>query len=389
MRHREEHILIIDCEKHQRLRGGTREFLEEKSPTARVIELFDHPQGFDRRLWKHAAFLGWYGMLISERFGGFKLTSRPLLDLAVIAEEHGRLVQPGPLVPTNVVAYAINQFGTEEQRREHLLAIASGETIATWCLAEDPRSWELTDLAVTAAVTDNGFVVNGIKVCVQDAEAADLLLVTARTESGLVQLLIPARPRGVTLWPRSYIDRTRRLYDVQFDDVFVPATAQLGGYGDVEQHVEQQLRIAKVLQCAESAAGAARLVERCLAYPTSRERHTGGGRTCRHTMADLILAAEIASTAARNAASAAADLHADAAVAIDVAEIVVNDVYAFIAAELVRIFGDDGLTHDSELEVHLRRAQGNQLMFGSADAHREHLRRLVGCLTAGDASRSR
>lgn len=106
-------------------------------------------------------------------------------------------------------------------------------------------------------------------------------------------------------------------------------------------------------------------------------------------MADLILAAEIASTAARNAASAAADLHADAAVAIDVAEIVVNDVYAFIAAELVRIFGDDGLTHDSELEVHLRRAQGNQLMFGSADAHREHLRRLVGCLTAGDASRSR
>lgn len=369
--------MLVDSEQHHRLRTGSRAFLEDHRPLTRIPELFDHPLGFDRQLWKQASFLGWYGMLVPERYGGFSLTAHPLLDLIVVVEEHGRLVQPAPLVPTNVVAYAIGQFGTEQQKKQHLLAIASGETIAAWCMAEDPRLWRVTDLAVTAEATDSGFVLNGSKVCVQDAEAADLLLVTARTGAGLVQLLIPARPRGVTLWPRKGVDPTRRLYDVRFDGVVLPASAALGVGGQTEKQVEQQLRIAKVLQCAESAAGAARLVELCLQGEGSPQCPLDPGQEAQRRIADLCVAAETAAVATRSAALAVAERRADAAVAVDVAEIAVNDAYAFVADQAIRVCGGPELADGGDLQLYLYRAKGNQLLLGDAGVHREHLLRVV------------
>src|SRR6185436_2197318 len=81
-----------------------RRFLEQECPIATVREWATRAEGYDPGWWRHAAQLGFTSFLVSEADGGGSLSGRGLLDLVIVAEEMGRLVSPGPLVPVNVVA---------------------------------------------------------------------------------------------------------------------------------------------------------------------------------------------------------------------------------------------------------------------------------------------
>ena len=119
----------------QLFRETTRKFLETTSPLETVRKLADtEPAGFDRKWWKRGAELGWVSMLVAEDDGGGSISGHGLLDLVLVAEEMGRLVSPGPLVPTNVVAAAIAGSGTPEQRRQLLPDLVNGDAVAAWCL---------------------------------------------------------------------------------------------------------------------------------------------------------------------------------------------------------------------------------------------------------------
>jgi alkylation response protein AidB-like acyl-CoA dehydrogenase len=89
------------------LRDTARKFLEQESPLTAVREQGEQGGGFRRPWWRQATELGWTAMLIPEEFGGGTVSGHGVLDLAIIAEEAGRLVAPGPLQPVNVVAAAV------------------------------------------------------------------------------------------------------------------------------------------------------------------------------------------------------------------------------------------------------------------------------------------
>src|SRR4030088_1705779 len=92
-------------------RDTTRDFLEKEAPLTtvpelptKVRELAGSPVGFDREWWRRGAELGWTSMLVSPAMGGDSISGGGLVDMAIVAEEMGRLVSPGPLVPAKVVA---------------------------------------------------------------------------------------------------------------------------------------------------------------------------------------------------------------------------------------------------------------------------------------------
>jgi alkylation response protein AidB-like acyl-CoA dehydrogenase len=109
----------------------TRRFLEGEAPLTRVRELADDPAGFDRGWWRRGAELGWTAFLVPGEHGGGTLSGGGLADLAIVAEEFGRMVSPGPLHPANVVAGALAASGTPEQQAEVLPGIVSGDLVAT------------------------------------------------------------------------------------------------------------------------------------------------------------------------------------------------------------------------------------------------------------------
>ena len=94
----------------------TARFIETELPRERTRAWHDRDDGFDPAWLAKAAELGWFSMLVPEADGGGCVSDNPLADAALVAEELGRQVQPGPFVPMNVALGAIARHGADERR---------------------------------------------------------------------------------------------------------------------------------------------------------------------------------------------------------------------------------------------------------------------------------
>jgi alkylation response protein AidB-like acyl-CoA dehydrogenase len=94
-------IVDLDLTPDQELlRDTTRKFLQTTVPLTAVRALAENPDGFDRGWWQRGAELGWTSLLVDERRGGGSVSEAGLRDLALVAEEMGAMVSPGPLLAT-------------------------------------------------------------------------------------------------------------------------------------------------------------------------------------------------------------------------------------------------------------------------------------------------
>jgi alkylation response protein AidB-like acyl-CoA dehydrogenase len=345
-----------------------------------VRELIDDPVGFDRDYLGKAAEIGWFGALVPEEFGGGSVSGAGLLDAAIIAEERGRLVQPGPFLPMNVVGFALANAGTAEQRGEVLPALAAGEAVATWALADGNGDWS-PGAGVSAVAKNGSFVLSGVKGFVQDAPTADWLLVGASTERGLTQLLVPASATGVRIEPLRGLDLARRFGEVSFDDVTLPESAVVGSVGDAEREVEQQLQVALVLSVAESVGAMNRLFEITVQYAKDRTafgRPIGSFQAIKHLLADLSMHLEACNAGAAAAAHAAQDGRDDAAEVASIAKSYIGDRSIELAQGCLQAHGGIGYTWDHDLHLYLRRVTVNNALYGEPSWHRERICALNG-----------
>src|ERR1700691_3058982 len=132
------------------LRDTTRQFLRDSAPLTTVREWAELPAGYPAEWWRRGAELGWTTLLVDEAHGGGSVSGEGLRDLALVAEEMGALVSPGPLAPVNVVAQTISQEGTEDQPFALLPGLLSGEPTASWCVSEPGRPLSAAAMTTTA-----------------------------------------------------------------------------------------------------------------------------------------------------------------------------------------------------------------------------------------------
>jgi alkylation response protein AidB-like acyl-CoA dehydrogenase len=363
----------------------TRRFLEGEAPLTRVRELADDPAGFDRGWWRRGAELGWTAFLVPEEHGGGTLSGGGLADLAIVAEEFGRMVSPGPLLPTNIVAAALAASATPDQRAEVLPGIVSGELVATWCYTEPGRGWRPSDVQLAAQRSGDGFVLTGAKAMVEAAGEADWFLVTARAndgDGGLVQFLVPRDARGLTVTPMRGIDLVRRFGQVRFDDVAVPGTARVGA-GDATADVEWQLQIGATLECAQMAGAADRVLAFTSAYALDRYsfgRQLASYQALKHRFADMKLWLEAthatvsgAAQAVDGAAGGGNGTRAGAGRLVSAAKVYVGDRVPELVQDCVQIHGGIALTWEHDIHLYLRRVTLGRALCGTPDDHRERL----------------
>src|SRR5262249_61488008 len=105
------------------LRGAARAFLDERVTPAAVRALWNDPRGESDELWKEMARLGWLGLALPEEHGGSALG---MVETAVVLEELGRVVCPGPYLETAVAGQAIQPAGAPGPRARWLPAHARG-----------------------------------------------------------------------------------------------------------------------------------------------------------------------------------------------------------------------------------------------------------------------
>jgi alkylation response protein AidB-like acyl-CoA dehydrogenase len=357
------------------LKETTRRYVGAQSPVAEVRRLMDDPVGFDRGVWRQGAELGWTSLFVPEEFGGMAESASGAVDAAIIAEELGRVLFSGPFLPVNVVAFALAHGGSDAQRRSVLPALATGDLIATWCFDG------LGPAAVRARARPGGYVLDGAGGFVQDAHAADLLLVTASTEDGLTQFLVSPATPGITIEPLETLDLARRLSRVRFDAVDVPPDTIVGEDGMASHVVDRQLNLALVLQCAETVGAADRALEFTVEYAKERVafgRAIGSFQALKHRFADHLMWLEAAKAATDYAAGAVHRDALDASAAASIAKSHVGRAATDIIRDCVQIHGGIGLTWEHDLHLYLRRAVSNAELWGTAATHHERLCRLVG-----------
>ncbi|MGA3147068.1 MAG: acyl-CoA dehydrogenase family protein [Acidimicrobiales bacterium] len=363
-------------------RETTAKFLEDTCPLDVVRGVAeDEPGGFDREWWRRGAELGWISMLVSEDHGGGCISGNPLADLQLVAEEMGRLVSPGPLIPTNVVAAALSRVGTPAHQKQ-LAGLVSGETIATWCpdgtyLGTGGTGGTGTaDGGIRAVAHGDGFVLEGTSRPVEAGAEADLILVTAPSDRGRAQFLVPAGTPGLTTVPAESLDLVRRFARLQCHQVEVAADAVVGEPGSVEDDVERQLEDAVALQCAEMVGAVDRVLHFTIEYAQDRfsfGRPLASYQALKHRFADMKMWLE-ASHASAEAAARAVDSGSDhAAELVSVAKSYIGDHAPFILSECVQLHGGIGVTWDHDLHLYTRRVVQDQTQFGTPRHHRERV----------------
>jgi alkylation response protein AidB-like acyl-CoA dehydrogenase len=355
-------------ETQQLIRATTRKLLEDRCPITRVRELIEDPVGFDPQVWSQGGDLGWYAMLVPEEYGGASVSGSGLVEAAIISEELGRMVHPGPFQVTNVVAAAIAEFGSDHQRQEYLPSIASGETVATWAYLEPDGEWDPNRLSLAVAPVDAGYAINGTKTCVQDAASADLFLVTARTPDGPTQFLVPASTPGVSIQRIECVDLARRLFEVNFSDVRVDVAAALGPIGEASEAIERQLQVALVLQCAETNGATEQALGITVQYSKDRVafgRPIGSYQALKHRMAEHRMWLEASFAITSYASHSVLDRRHDASAAVRIAKAHVGKRSTATLHDCIQLHGGIGMTWDYDLHLYFRRTIGNEVLYGS------------------------
>lgn len=366
----------------QLFRETTRKFLETSTPLTVVREIAaENPDGFDRGWWQRGAELGWTSMLVPEDLGGGSVSGEGVMDLQLIAEEMGRLVSPGPLLPTNVVAAALSGPGAAGQHDDVVAGLLSGETIATWAVAEPGGSWSPAEAQLRAEPGNGGFVLQGAKTAVEAAAQADYFLVSARTGEGLTQFLVAADTPGVSVTALESLDMVRRFGRVNFDNVAVSASAVVGEVGGAAADIERLLQFALVIQCAEMVGAIDQVFTFTLEYSFDRfsfGRALASYQALKHRFADMKLWLE-ASHASSGAAGRAVQAGADnAAELVSVAKSYIGDHGPALLQDCVQMHGGIGVTWDHDLHLFIRRVTQDRVLFGAPSDHRERIATLIG-----------
>ncbi|MVZ99799.1 acyl-CoA dehydrogenase [Actinomadura sp. LD22] len=354
-------------------RTSARGLLEEEHSLDRVREMKDGEPRWSRDWWRRGAELGWAAALVPEDLGGGSVSGEGVRDLALLAEELGADVAPGPLIPVNtVLAGLVEAHGRGPDHTAEIEALAAGESIATWAVYEPGREWSPSEPDVTATPVDGGFVLDGTKDRVQDADQADLLLVTAATPDGPAQFLVPAGADGVSIAPQWTVDLSRSFGEVRFDGVRAGAGALVGepGAGRV---VERQLQIAVVIQCAEVTAVLDRAFGMTVQWAFDRHsfgRPLASYQALKHRFADMRTWLEACHATTQAAAAAVQAGGPGAARAASVAKSFVGQRSLPLLQECVQLHGGLGVTWEHDLHLFLRRALLDRALYGTPRDHR-------------------
>ncbi|KUH70768.1 acyl-CoA dehydrogenase [Mycolicibacterium novocastrense] len=350
----------------------TRELLERQSSVEAARALIDGPAGYDQQLWHKGAELGWPALAIPEADGGL---GQQVIEWALVAVELGRGLASTPFLPTAVVADAVTR-STVEGRAELLSALASGTQTATWAFAEVGRPWSVAGIQTTATRDGSGYVLNGAKASVQDADSAATLLVDAVLDGRPARFLVPAEATGVKIERQHTLDVTRRFCDVVFDGVTLEGTAVLAEGAAAEESIARSGQLAAVLTCAELVGIGERLLEVTVAYVKERVqfgRAVGSFQAVKHKCADMRIWSQSCAAATYFAAMTLDSEHHDSAHAASVAKAYVSDAVNRLAGEALQLHGGIGFTWEHDLHLYLRRARVGAALYGDADHHREQL----------------
>jgi alkylation response protein AidB-like acyl-CoA dehydrogenase len=355
---------------HEDLRRAVRRWIDVHCPPSVPRAALEDPLGALPSVWKALSEQGWLGLHVAEEDGG---EGFGLVELAVILEELGRALFPGPLLPTVLAAAVVARGGGGEVRAAVLPGLVDGT---------EPAGVHLGAGALTVSRTDGAatYVSGTLRPVLGGAQASQWLVPV----EGHGWCVLHRDAPGVSCEPLEALDPTRPLGVVSAEGAAVPTAQLMPGVS-----TEEVRDLARVMAAAEVAGAARWCLDTASDYAKVRVqfgRPVGQFQAVKHKLSDMLVGVEEADAVAWDAAHAwTGDAEPESrALAAAVAGAVALEVAASSAKTCIQILGGIGFTWEHDAHLYLRRATATRQLLG----HAGQLRHRVTALALAGARRS-
>lgn len=206
-------------------------------------ERIDAEDAVPERIVAQCKEMGLYGFTIPEQYGGLGLTASQEVRLAF--ELGWTTPALRSLFGTNngIAGHVLLEGGTEEQKKQWLPRLASGEVTASFGLTEADAGSDPSSLSTRAVRDGDGWVLNGSKRYITNSPVADVIMVFARTDPdapgnrGISTFLVPKGTPGLSVGPKDHKMGQFGAWtaDVYLDDVRVPFENVVGGEEGIDK----------------------------------------------------------------------------------------------------------------------------------------------------------
>ena len=323
---------------------------------------------------KFAAF-GLFALPIPKAYGGrgYNLFDNCLAIEQVAAVDAAAAmwfgVNIGGLLP-------ILNGGNEDQKKEYLPKIASGEFITGVAFSEPEAGSDLHALRTSAELKSDHYVVNGRKCFISNAGVASVYSLLARTDKGkegITGFILDADSPGLSVGKMETKMGVRGSHtgDLIFEDCAIPLDKRLGEEGRGTDLAMGMLNYTRPLIGAQSVGLANSVFEHALQYAREHKTQLAPSfEVIKYKLADMAIRVESARALVYQTAFLSDSGHSDTGKFASMAKCFASDVAMDICIEAMQIFGSRGYTSDYPIEKHMRDAKILQIYEGTNQIQR-------------------
>ncbi len=362
-------------EERQMLQDGLRRFLRDSYTPSLKAEIASSANGFSESVWNGLADMGVIGALFAEEDGGFAGAG---FDISLVFEELGRVGAVDPLIDTAVLGGGLISALGNDRQKELLEQIIGGAAQLAFAHTEPSSRYDFARVETTAARDGDSYVLKGRKAVVQNAPAADRLIVSARSSGGTFDadgislFLIPASAEGLSL--RSYpVVGGGKASEIDLNDVKVPAEALLGKEGAAYSVIRDIYGRASLATCAEAVGLMEAIRELTTGYLKTRQQFgqpIGKFQALQHRMADVLTEIEQARSSVINLAGNFED-DDEREKHVSATKNLIGNVAKLVVEESIQMHGGIGMTEEYELGHLAKRLSMVEHRFGDSTYHLE------------------
>ncbi|MBI1759497.1 MAG: acyl-CoA dehydrogenase family protein [Actinobacteria bacterium] len=360
-------------ETQQEIIGAVREFVDrEIIPTATTLE---HADEYPEAIVGHMREMGLFGLTIPEEYGGL---GESLLTYALVVEQlaRGWMSVSGVVNTHFIVAYMINQHGTDEQKRRLLPRLATGEVRGAFSMSEPGCGSDVAAITTKAVADGAEYVLDGAKMWLTNGARSGVVATLVRTDEGaesvyrnMTTFLVEKEPGFGEVAPGLTIPgkldkmgyKGVETTEMVLDGVRVPATAVLGGSAGRGQGFYQMMDGVEVGRVNVAARGCGVMLRAFeLAVEYAQQRRTFGKQIADHQavafkLAEMATKIEAAHLMMVNAARLK-DSGQRNDVEAGMAKYLASEYCVEVTQEAFRIHGGYGFSREYEIERLMREA---------------------------------
>lgn len=338
--------------------SSAKKLLRERAPMTAVRATLDESvSDHDPARWRAVAELGWLGLAIPEARGGAGLG---LYGLALVVEEMGRVLWPGPFLPSALAALLLSELPGSGDLLAHVVSGDSIAVLGMGATAGDPEC--------LSVIASDGGRLEGVLSGVAGAHVANVLVVPAKDASGSMGVYAVDVPgEGVIVEAERVVDPTRRSARVTLSGAKGRRIE-----GDAARAVARTASAAATLLAAELSGAAETVLRTTRDYAVERrqfDKPIGSFQAVKFPLVDTMIGIELARSLAL---AAALDFDGGAASPLraHMAKAMAGDVATDACRRGVQLHGGFGFTWDCDVHLFLRRSLVSRALWGDSAHHR-------------------